>query len=144
VTDRPLFESGDTSIFPNLARFGDTSYQIANLSLVRVGYARKLNPLAVIMFLIGMGAMVVAYNMAGPIEGTRIVVGLGGILLVLMATVCQAMWPAREFTFTLKTNSGDVFTFTTENRKLAYDIKDAIEQGFVARSTKWQVEDDLF
>src|SRR5438132_4675284 len=52
-----LFELNGARVTPHIATFGGTSYQIANIASVHVARRKKYNPLAVIIFLLGLGIL---------------------------------------------------------------------------------------
>jgi hypothetical protein len=52
-----LFELNGIRITPHIATFGGTSYQVANVGSVTVSRRKKLNPVAVIIFLLGLGIL---------------------------------------------------------------------------------------
>ena len=55
-----LFELKDARVTPHIATFGGTSYQIANIGSVQVGRRKRSNPLAVLIFLLGLGILAAA------------------------------------------------------------------------------------
>src|SRR5215471_4508542 len=69
-----LFELNGARVTPHIATFGGTSYQISNIGSVRVMQRKKYNPLAVIIFLLGLGTL------AAAIVKSRMT-GLGGRVL---------------------------------------------------------------
>src|SRR5438105_2225496 len=50
-----LFELTGARVTPHIATFGGTSYQISNIGSVRVMQRKKYNPLAAIIFVLGLG-----------------------------------------------------------------------------------------
>ena len=55
-----LFELNGARVAPDIATFGGTSYQVANIGSVRVEGRKKSNPLTIIIFLLGLGILAVA------------------------------------------------------------------------------------
>src|SRR6478672_8224554 len=55
-----LFELKDARVTPHVATFEGTSYQIANIGSVHVAGRKKSNPLAVLIFLLGLGTLAAA------------------------------------------------------------------------------------
>jgi Family of unknown function (DUF6232) len=55
-----LFELKDARVTPQIATFGGTSYQIANIGSAHVARRKKSNPLAVLTFLLGLGTLAAA------------------------------------------------------------------------------------
>jgi len=137
MTQELLFELGDVRITPHLAQFGGTSYQIANIGSVRVAQRRRRNPLAVVLFLVGLALLVAAVVAGGggrqplDINMSATAVGLG---LMAAAILLQLFWPRRIFTVMLKTPSGDIAAFSSRKKQLVFNIKQAIEQAFIARA----------
>ena len=55
-----LFELNNVRITPHIATFSGTSYQIASIGSVHVVRRKKRNPVAVFIFLLGIGTLVAA------------------------------------------------------------------------------------
>src|SRR5260370_23774961 len=55
-----LFELNGARVTPHIATFGGTSYQIANIGSVHVARRKRSNPVAVIIFLLGLGTVATA------------------------------------------------------------------------------------
>ncbi len=131
-----LFELGDVRVTPHIAQFGGTSYQIANIGSVRVVPLKKRNPVAVVIFLLGLGLLAVAifgHYDNEPAEAKSGVV-LAGLGMMLAAGLLQFAWPRRVFMLMLKTSSGDVEALKSRKKKFVFDVKQAVEQAFIARS----------
>jgi Family of unknown function (DUF6232) len=132
-----LFQLENVRITPHIAQFGGTSYQIANIGSVRVVTLKRRNPVAVVMFLLGLALLAVAF--AGPysieLGETKPGVVATGLGAMLAAFLLQLVWPRRAFMLILKTSSGDVEALTSRNRKFVFDVKQAVEQAFIARAT---------
>jgi hypothetical protein len=136
MTQELLFELGDVRITPHLAQFGGTSYPIANIGSVRVVQHRRRNPLAVVLFLVGLALVAAAVAGGGwrqllDIKLSATAVGLG---LMAAAILLQLFWPRRIFTVMLKTPSGDIAAFSSRKKQLVFNIKQAVEQAFIARA----------
>lgn len=131
-----LFELENVRITPHIAQFGGTSYQIANIGSVRVVSLKRRNPVAVVMFFLGLALLVVAF--VGPYsvdfaeaKPSVVATGLGAMLA---AFLLQLVWPRRAFMLILKTSSGDVEALTSRKKKFVFDVKQAVEQAFIARA----------
>ena len=134
MSEQP-FRKTEIEILKNTARFGATTYQIANISLVRVQYVKKLNPMAVALFVFGAATLwAVVQIMENQDPAIRWYAGLAGIALVVGSVAIQSIWPKKEFTFSLRVNSGDWEKFVTTDREYALKVKDEIEYAFQARS----------
>jgi hypothetical protein len=131
-----LFELGDVRITPHLAQFGGTSYQISSIGSVRVIGRRKRNPVAVVLFLVGLGLLVAAAVAGSGREPLDINVSATatGLGLMAAAVLLQLAWPRRVFTVMLKTSSGDVAAFSSRKKQLVFNVKQAVEQAFIARA----------
>ena len=55
-----LFELKGARITPHIATFEGTSYQIANIGSVHVTRRKRLNPLVVLIFFLGLGTLAAA------------------------------------------------------------------------------------
>jgi hypothetical protein len=60
-----IFELNDVRITPYIAQFGGTSYQIASIGSVRVVLVKKLNPVSIIVVLLGVGLFLAAIVRSG-------------------------------------------------------------------------------
>jgi hypothetical protein len=131
-----LFELNDVRITPHVAQFGGTSYQIANIGGVRVVRLRKRNPIAVIAFFLGLAiiAAAAAASRNEELAESYFPVAVAGVGVIIGAFLLQLVWPRRPFALILRTSSGDVEALTSRKKKFIFDVKQALEQAFVARS----------
>jgi hypothetical protein len=133
MTEQMIMKSPGVEITTKIAKFGTISYQVANIGSVSVYTARKINPIAAIMVLLGIAAGVYANNLrlqgadASFIFWVGAALFLGGILL-------QMFWPKKEFTFVLKTSSNDVHKIVSDNGEYLDSLQGAIEAAFVAQT----------
>ena len=114
-----LFELNGARVTPHIATFGGTSYQISNIGSVRVMQRKKYNPLAVIIFLLGLGilaAAIVKSRMTGLAEESSM--AATGIVVVIGSFLLQLIWPLRVYVLVLRTSSGDVDAIMSRNKEL--------------------------
>jgi hypothetical protein len=130
-----LFELDDVRITPHVAQFGGTSYQIASIGSVRVVRLRKRNPVAVIAFFLGLGlvAAAAAGSRSQELAERYFPMAASGVGIVAAAFLLQLLWPRRAFMLILKTSSGNVEALTSRKKKFVFDVKQALEQAFIAR-----------
>jgi ABC-type branched-subunit amino acid transport system permease subunit len=87
-----LFELKGARVTPHIATFGGTSYQIANIGSVHVARRKRLNPLAVLIFLLGLGilaAAIVKSRMTGlPDEYFSMAVTGVAVMLAALLLAC--------------------------------------------------------
>jgi hypothetical protein len=114
---------------PNL---GAASYQIANIGSVRVVKIRKLNPIAIIALFLGLALIVGAAIFHGESPESGFSVAATGASIMVAALLLQLVWPARAFVLILKTSGGDVEALTSRKRKFVFDVKQAVEEAFIA------------
>ena len=131
-----LFELDDVRITPHVAKFGGASYQIANIGGVRVVRLRKRNPVAVAAFFLGLGliAAAAAGSRNKELAESYFPLAVAGVGVIVGAFLLQLVWPRRAFALILRTSSGDVEALTSRRKKFVFDVKQALEQAFVARS----------
>jgi hypothetical protein len=130
-----LFELGDVRITPHIATFGDTSYQVATIGSVRVAPRRRRNPVAIFVFLIGLG-MIVAAIAASRSTGSAddyFSVAVTGVAVMVAAPLLQLVWPRLVHVLIFKTSGGDVEALTSGDEEFVSNVKQALEQAFVAR-----------
>jgi hypothetical protein len=128
--------ASEVEIRPNAARFGSTTYQIANVSLVRVRSAKKLTLVTLVLCLLG-GAIiwgVLQEQVESLHPNTRLYIGLSGIVAMVAGIGFQLAWPRREYTFSMRVNSGDWETLVMSDQETALRLKRSIEEEFALRS----------
>ena len=129
-----LFETDDVRITPYIGQFGATTYQIASIVSVRVVQLRRLNRIVVSAFFIGLAFIVAAALITVP--DTSFSVAVTGIGVIVAALLLQLFWPGVEFALVLKTSAGDVRALTSRKKQFIFNVREAIEQAFVARSSR--------
>jgi hypothetical protein len=127
-----IFQSGRISITPTIARFDGVSYQVANIGSVRVLVKPLWHPIAILLYLICVGAWIAAYNdqPVGKASEAFVV----GLLFGVAGALWQRFWPLKEYVLLLKTSSGDVQAYTTRNHDHIVEVKHGLEEAFNARS----------
>src|SRR5262245_14328396 len=136
MPQRPVFELNGARITPHIARFGDTSYQIANIGSVHVVRRRKYNPITIIIFVVGLGilaAAVVKSRMTGLAE-EYFSMAVTGVAVMFAALLLQLIWPRRVHVLLLRTSSGEVDVVTSRHKEFCSNLKKAVEQAFVIRA----------
>jgi hypothetical protein len=129
-----VFELNDVRITAAVAQLGATTYQIANIGSVRVVQNRSLNALALIALVLGLALVVGAGVLHQQLPDPDYSLVAIGAIMVLAAIILQLVWPKRTFVLILNMASGDAAALTSRNRKYISDIKQAIEQAFIART----------
>jgi hypothetical protein len=139
-----LFELDDVRITPYVAQFGGTSYQIASIGSVRVVRLKKRNPVAVIVFLLGIGLFVAAIvrSRGEELAEANFPVAVTAVGVMFAAFLLQLVWPRRVFKLILKTTGGDVEALTSSRGKFVLDAKQAVEAAFIARAHHSQKASD--
>ena len=131
-----LFELNGARVTPHIATFGGTSYQIANIGSVRVVRRKKYNPLAVIIFLVGLGvlaASIVKSRMTGLAE-EYFSMAATAVAIMVASFLLQLIWPRRLYVLVLRTSSGDVDAVISRNKEFVSNVQKAVEQAFVVRA----------
>jgi Family of unknown function (DUF6232) len=131
-----LFELNGARVTPHIATFGGTSYQIANIGSVRVVRRKKYNPLAVIIFLVGLGvlaAAIVKPRVTGLPE-EHFSMAATGVAIMVAAFLLQLIWPRRLYVLVLRTFSGDVDAVISRNKEFVSNVQKAVEQAFAVRA----------
>jgi len=134
MSQGPLFETDDVRITPYIGQFGATTYQIASIVSVRVVQLRRLNRIVVSAFFIGLALIVAAALITVP--DTSFSVAVTGIGVIVAALLLQLFWPGVAFALVLKTSAGDVRALTSRKKQFIFNVREAIEQAFVARSSR--------
>ena len=92
-----LFEFNGARVTPHIATFGGTSYQIANIGSVHVVRRKKYNPLAVVIFVLGLGILAAAIlksPMTGIVEEYSSMAATG-VAVMVASVLIQLIWPSR-------------------------------------------------
>ena len=131
-----LFELNGARVTPHIATFGGTSYQIANIASVHVARRKKYNPLAVIIFLLGLGilaAAIVKSHMTGLVEEYSSMAATG-VAVMVASVLLQLIWPRRVYVLVLRTSSGEVDAVMSRNKEFVFNVQKAVEQAFAVRA----------
>jgi hypothetical protein len=119
-----LFELNGARVTPHIATFGGTSYQIANIASVHVARRKKYNPLAVIIFLLGLGilaAAIVKSHMTGLVEEYSSMAATG-VAVTVASVLLQLIWPRRVYVLVLRTSSGEVDAVMSRNKEFVFNV----------------------
>jgi hypothetical protein len=131
-----LFELNGARVTPHIATFGGTSYQISNIGSVRVMQRKRYNPLAVIIFILGLcilAAAIVKSRMTGLAEESFSMAATG-IVVVIGSFLFQLIWPLRVYVLVLRTSSGDVDAIVSRNKEFVSNVQKSVEQAFIVRA----------
>jgi hypothetical protein len=137
-SQQPLFELNDVYVTPYIASFGDISYQIANIVSVHLDRRKKRNPIAIVVFLLGLGIFVVAISQsrATGLAEEYFSMAATGVSLMVAAFFLQLVWPRRGHVLVLKTTSGDVNALTSGKKQFIFEVKKALERAFVIQARR--------
>jgi len=128
-----LLKAGSIEIGTKVARFGSVSYQVANIGSVAVYSVRRINPIAAIVFLIGVAAGLFGFNLKPPQSQQAPIFLAVAATLIVIGVIIQMLWPKREFTFVLKTSSNDVQKIVSTDGERLDAIQRAVEAAFIDR-----------
>jgi uncharacterized membrane protein YfcA len=131
-----LFDLNDVRITPHVASIGATSYQISSIGSVHVVHRKKRNPVVVVVFLLGLGVLataIVASRTTGLADDYFSMAAIG-VLAMVAALLLHFVWPRRAYVLVLTTSSGDVDALTSRKKHFVFDVRQALEQAFVARA----------
>ena len=138
-----LFELKGARVTPHIATFEGTSYQIANIGSVHVARRKRLNPLAVLIFFLGLATLVAAIvksRMTG-LADEYFSMAVTGIAVMFAALLLQLIWPWRVYVLILRTSSGDVAAVTSRNKGFVSSLQKAVEQAFIVRAKEPSVSE---
>jgi len=140
-----LFELNGARVTPHIATFGGTSYQIANIGSVHVVRRKKYNPLAVVIFVLGLGILAAAIlksPMTGIVEEYSSMAATG-VAVMVASVLIQLIWPRRVYVLVLRTSGGDVDAIMSRNKEFVSNVQKAVEQACVrymmSSSTTWSL-----
>jgi hypothetical protein len=98
MAGEPIFELGDVRITPYIAQFAGTSYQIASIGSVRVIRGRRLDRVAVIVFVLGVGLFVAAMvrSSGNPeLAEANFPLAASAVIVMFAAYLLQLVWPSQ-------------------------------------------------
>jgi len=94
---------------------------------------RKYNPIAIILFLIGLGILVAAIvksRVTGPAE-EYFSMAATGVAVMVASFLLQLAWPSRLYVLVLRTSGGDVDAVISRDKEFVSNVHKAVEQAFV-------------
>jgi hypothetical protein len=133
-----LFELDDVRVTPYVAQFGSISYQIASIGSVRAVQHKRLSRIAVAVFLLGAALLIAAMLRSGNEQqaDANFPLALTGAGIVLVALLVQLIMPRRIYKLILRSHGGDIEALTSRRSKFILDVKQAIEEAFIAHAQR--------
>jgi len=133
-----LFELDDVRVTPYVAQFGGTSYQIGSISSVRARQTKRLSRVAVFVFLFGVVLFVAAILSSSSEEQAEanFPVAVTAVGIIIFSFLVQLVLPRRVFKLILRTHGGDVEVLASNRSKFILDVKQAVEDAFVAHAQR--------
>jgi hypothetical protein len=137
-----LFKSEDIEITPKVARFKNSSYQVANIDSVSLEKIGRMNLAAIVVLCFGLSALLSGLAVKfyffgfrlGALGGDGSGYFLGiGITLALVALGLQLIWPRWCHTLWLKTSSGNVEALVSDDEEQVSAVRRALERAFLER-----------
>ena len=132
-----IFEFGGVRITPYIAQFAGTTYQIASIGSVHIVRAKKLNRLWIIVFVLGVGLLLIAMARSSgspELADANFPLAVAAVAMMLAAFLLQLIWPGRFSKLLLRIYGVDVEALTSNRAKFVADVKQAIETAFIARA----------
>ena len=130
MVERTPLSPQDVVITRTVARFGNTSYQIAAISSVSVQHQESVNG----TFLSTGFLLIIAVLVIGYFEwASWIQVGIAGGIIVVVAIILSSAFPIRTATLVLNTGSGKVQALTSRDIAGIEQVKLSIEDAFTIR-----------
>ncbi len=130
MVERTPFSPKDVVITRTVAKFGNTSYQIAAVSSVSAQRQESVNR----TFLSAALLLIIAILVIGYFEwASWMEVGIGGGLIVVSTIILCSALPIRTATLVLTTASGETQALTSRDIAGVEQVKLLIEDAFTAR-----------
>jgi uncharacterized membrane protein YidH (DUF202 family) len=136
---QPLFELDNVRITPHVAQFGETYYQIAALSSVRVAQGKKLSRLAVLVFLFGVALLIAAFLRSSGSEAqadANFPLAVAAVGIMFASLLLQVVLPRRAFKLILRTHKSDNEVLTSTRKQFILDVRQAVETAFIAHAER--------
>jgi uncharacterized membrane protein YidH (DUF202 family) len=138
-TVQPLFDLDDVRITPYVAQFGETYYQIASVSSVRVAQGKKLSRLALLVLLLGVGLLIAAVLRSCGSEvqaDANFPLAVAAVSIVFSSLLVQFVLPRRIFKLILRTHGSDNEVLTSDRKQFILDVRQAVESAFIAHAER--------
>jgi Family of unknown function (DUF6232) len=110
---------------------------------VHVTRRKRLNPLVVLIFFLGLGTLAAAImksRMTG-LADEYFSMAVTGVAVMFAALLLQLIWPRRVYVLILRTSSGDVAAVTSRNKEFVSNLQKAVEQAFIVRAREPSVSE---
>jgi Family of unknown function (DUF6232) len=143
MADDVLLATRDVEITPKIARFGTSTYPIANIGGLTIDRTRWMNPIALFLLCFSFGALFSGFTigvyMAGMTLGSlRSEVSMyffgAAAALGAIGLLMQLIWPRRSLTLTLKTSTGDIEALASDDSAYVAAVQGALEAAFAHRT----------
>jgi hypothetical protein len=134
MADEVLLRASGVEITPKIARFFNTSYQVANIGSVTVHVQRKMNSFAAFLLVMALVAVVGGFNAQSNNLDYAIWVFVAAAACIIGAIVVQNIWPKRISTLILKTSSGDIQALVSQDGAHVASVQQALEEAFIRRT----------
>ena len=130
MVERKRFSPKDVVITRTVAKFGNTSYQIAAISSVSAQHRESVNTI----FLSGGLLLIIAVLVLGYFEwASWIQVGIAGGVIAVITIILNSAFPIRTATLVLTTAGGETQALTSADIAGVEQVKLLIEDAFMAR-----------
>ena len=136
-TIQPLFDLDHVRITPHVAQFGETYYQMANVSSVRIAQGKKLSRLTILVFLLGVVLFIAAVLRSSGSEAqaeANFPLALVAVGIIFSSLLIQLILPRRNFKLILRTHGSDNEVLTSTRKQFILDVRQAVETAFIARA----------
>jgi uncharacterized membrane protein YidH (DUF202 family) len=87
MEEQILFSSPDAVVIPHVAKFGNVSYQISNITSVAIHVHRHFNGFAIFLILAALAALAVAALWYDKDNQVTVGAGLAGVLLIALSVI---------------------------------------------------------
>jgi uncharacterized protein DUF6232 len=136
---QPLFDLDHVRITPHVAQFGETYYQIASVSSIRVVQGKKLSRLALLVFLLGVALLIAAVLRSRGSEvqaDANFPVAVAAVGIIFLSLLVQFVLPGRIFKLILRTHGSDNEVLTSNRKQFILDVRQALETAFIAHAER--------
>src|SRR3954471_15012476 len=110
-----LLKAANVEITTRVARFGNLTFQVANIGSTELTVKRKLNAFATAMFIAVLCLGGYAIHLNSIYSDQMPLVSGAAIVMAIGAIVVQQIWPKLISTLIVKTSSNDVHRIESSN-----------------------------
>ncbi|MBN9595572.1 MAG: hypothetical protein J0G36_09475 [Afipia sp.] len=134
MSEQAIFKNKAVDITTKVARFGAISFQVSTIGSVSVFNAKKISPWAIALIFLAVVSLIVGSNLKGMQDQQGQIAFAIAATFLIGSFLVQKLWPRREFTFVLRSGSGEVYKLVSDDGEYLETLQRALEMAFVEQA----------